>query len=578
MVKKILFITLLLLSVSFPQKTSNENNNLKFKQAVNLFEALEYKRALDLFNSILEETNNSKTTLAKLFKAKTLIKLEQFEEAYDVLDDFIAEYPESKYLNEARSGLIKIFYLQKNYLNVLKECVKIIADSSEQFYTGYAKNIAAQVGSNYLNSFQLNQIINDVKKDELKSFLLLMLTKVYLKEGNISESKKIIERIIRDYPSSEESEEAKIINENLNSLQTENSSNSIIGVLLPLNGENVTGDESAIAKEILEGIKFAVSEFNKDREKKIGLLILNTGMDAEKINQIKKEVEYIPQLKAIIGPIYSEEVRQVLNVFEDSNIPIISPTATDNDLTRLSENFFQANPSLDNRGKIMAQYIFFVENIRKIAVLNSIDGYSPILSGSFKTEFKRLGGEIIVSETYKSNSFDISTQVKNISNYKNDFEAIYIPLADKIDATVILSELAIDGVYTSIYGNQDWFLSTGFDASPELGNKITFTSDYYFDFNNPDFQDFSKSFLSQTKKDMNRNICYGYDTANYLLNLLRGTFISREAIITKMESGFTSVGYHNNISFDENRINRYLNILKYNNGLFELIDKFKTNN
>ena len=73
----------------------------------------------------------------------------------------------------------------------------------------------------------------------------------------------------------------------------------------------------------------------------------------------------------------------------------------------------------------MAQYIYYVGNQRKIAVLNAIDGYSPILSSSFTQEFEKLGGRIVLRESYKSNSVDLKEQIKKISESLNIIRAKY---------------------------------------------------------------------------------------------------------------------------------------------------------
>ena len=52
----------------------------------------------------------------------------------------------------------------------------------------------------------------------------------------------------------------------------------------------------------------------------------------------------------------------------------------------------------------------------------------------------------------------------------------------------------------------------------------------------------------------------------------------RSGIKDKMISGIMSKGFHNNISFDENRVNRFLNIVRYRDGVFELIEKFRSGN
>ena len=59
---------------------------------------------------------------------------------------------------------------------------------------------------------------------------------------------------------------------------------------------------------------------------------------------------------------------------------------------------------------------------------------------------------------------------------------------------------------------------------------------------------------------------------------MRDIVPNRLAIKNKIISGMVSSGYHNNISFDENRVNRFLNIVRYRDGVFELIEKFRSGN
>src|SRR5690606_17211518 len=155
-------------------------------------------------------------------------------------------------------------------------------------------------------------------------------------------------------------------------------------------------------------------------------------------------------------------------VFKNKNIPIISPTATENELTDINEFFFQANPSFDMRGKAMAQYVFFVENKRKIGVLNANQGYSPLLSLAFTSEFERLGGEVTVRETYSSGSLELQDQWRRISGYLGIIEGLYIPLSDKTDAKAIVNELLMNSVNIPIYGNQDWFYSKVYSGTGGL--------------------------------------------------------------------------------------------------------------
>ncbi len=569
---------LLLTSLSYPQNQTNQDFiDKQFDLALNLYNNQQYDEALQIFNQIVDNFKyNSKTTASEVLIGKILIQQKKYDEAEKDLNDFLSQNPDSRYSDEARITISKAYIEQSKYLDAFKELTFILETSSSQYYLLYAKNTAQKLAEDYLRAGEVQNLFDSFTKDQTKSFILLTAGKLFLKEGDKVDASNDLSKIIKQFPNSEEYKEAdNLLKSNLSEIAPE-ANNNLIGVMLPLYNSLDSNKAFTPAEEILEGIKYAVSEYNKDRQDKIGLIIRNTNNDTTKILRIKNEFVNIPSIKAIIGPLFSNEVRVALEDFKDSDIPLISPTATDDGLTNLYDNFFQANPSFDMRGVVMAQYVYYVENKRRMAVLNAMDGYSPLLANSFVNEFQKLGGEIIVRQSYITNSFDLTDQVNQILAVADTLQGIYVPLADKMDAPVILSSLVKDSLYLPLYGNQDWFLAKGYETSPELSNQLTFTSDFFIDYNSPNFKSFSNDFYTQTKKDANRNVLYGYDTAKYLLGIIRNVQDSRYAIEIKMESGFSSAGLHNNIAFDSRRINRFLNIVRYKEGIFELVDKFES--
>ncbi|MDR3665269.1 MAG: ABC transporter substrate-binding protein [Ignavibacteriaceae bacterium] len=351
--------------------------------------------------------------------------------------------------------------------------------------------------------------------------------------------------------------------------------NNLIGVIVPiyLNDSSYRRVEPSV--EILEGIKYAVSEYNNENKIKIGLLIRDSERNPEKIKDIKQEFDKINSIKAIIGPVYSDEVKAALEIFKDSNIPMISPTATENDLASSNHNFFQANTSFILRGKIMAQYIYFVENKKKMAILSEEDGYPISLANAFRDEFKRLGGKIVVEVSYPGSSIDLNLQISKIEANAKNIQGIYIPLSEKADVSVILSQLEQHNINLPMYGNQDWLSAKGFESSSNLSNRLIFTSDYFIDYNDTNYQAFNKAFYQKTHMDVTRNVLYGYDAAKFVLSSFHGDSPDRTQLKTEMESGKVFTGYHNNISFDSGRVNKFLNIIRYMDGKFQLVDKFK---
>ena len=179
-------------------------------------------------------------------------------------------------------------------------------------------------------------------------------------------------------------------------------------------------------------------------------------------------------------------------------------------------------------------------------------------------------------ETYRKDNYDFSSQITKIKSVAKQIEGIYVPLSDKSDASILLSQLYSGGIDLPIYGNQDWYLVKDIESVSSLSNKLTFTSDYFIDFQDSSFDVFSKSFSALAGYQPGRNVLYGYDTGKYILTILRNINNSRSNIKMKMISGVISNGYHNNISFDSKRINKYINIVRFRDGIFELVDKFRS--
>lgn len=572
---KKIFIFLLTCSFLVLAQTSDELNRL-FESAIKDFKDSKFTSSLSIFNKIANEyQTNSKTTLALLFIGKINLELKNYSDAEENLLRLLSEFPQSEYSDEAEITLSKVYLDQKEYTKSFWRLCSIINSSEQSETKTFARSKAEDIALIYLSVSEVKTIYDTTKLSALKPFLLLVNGKIHLSRKNDKLARETFTQLIRLYPDSYEKKEAQKLSDATILPKDITEKSYVVGVIMPLSS-NLSLNTAA--SEILEGIKFALSEYNEGREKKIGILIRDSELSRNKLEEIHNEFKDVENLKCIVGPIFSSEVKDALDVFDDINVPIISPTATDDFLTDLNDNFFQANPSFITRGRLLAQYIYFVGNKRKIAVLNAIDGYSPILSSSFTQEFEKLGGKIVLRESYKSNSVDLKEQIKKISESLNLIEGIYIPLADRGDIPVIVSFLSQINLNIPIYGDQDWMSSSGLESVAFLDNNLIFCSDYFLKFSDEDYQIFSKNFYTKTNMDVNRNILYGYDTMKYLLTIIRTSFSGGDALKLKMISGISSVGFHNNICFDLSRINRYMNIIRYSGGKFELIDKFKLNN
>lgn len=575
----IFFIVLVFYSITYSQVVKNLID-IRFNTAVKLFEKGNYSTALETFEWIIDNNElNSKTTVSYLFKAKSELRLNKFKKANITLNNFLQYYPDSKYRNEVLLTLSKLYYKMKDYFGGMSKIVQLISETTLPYYVHYAKSTGKKIALNYLSSLDLIRIYSKYKSEIITPYILYLLGQIYFKEGDIQSSKNSFKEILNLYPKSAEYNDALNLYKHGGFERRLTSTETIIGVILPF-GKNE--DKHSPVNEILEGIRFAVDEFNKTHDEKIGLLVRNSERNREKIFEIRDEFEDIPSLKAIIGPLFSDEVKYANEAFYRTDIPLISPTATENGLSLQNVNFFQANPSFETRGRVMANYAFHIDTIRRAAILKASDTYSAKLAQAFAEEFTRLGGEIWVNSDYQSGKYNFKESVDKINQFRDTLQCIYIPVSSSNDAAYVLSYLVIDSLQVDslnikIYGNQDWFSSKLLKPSATIGSNLIFTSDYFIPFRNRNYKHFNRKYFEQNKYDSNRNVLYGYDVTKFLLSILNVNGDNVYTVAQALKTSKEINGIHNNFLFDNNRINKILNIVKYRNGIFRLINRYKIN-
>jgi len=350
-----------------------------------------------------------------------------------------------------------------------------------------------------------------------------------------------------------------------------------IAVLLPFTDKGKPYLERR-SYQVLEGIKYAVHLHNKTSDKKIGLFIRDTRADSSWIAELKKEVQHFRNLKGIIGSTTSQDSKDLISVFADMGLPIISPTATDETLPQLAPVVLQANPAFSTRGKIMANFARNFQGNSRIGIIYNKDGYSALLAESFKEEFERLGGKVTFTKTYTTKELrdeKLKSMVKDVDKASDNIDGLYIPISDVNHAHAVSDQFE-ELVFTKhVYGNQDWLLSDIFGNPAPFLSAIYVDSDYFVDISEPGYQKLNTEFYGITRFLFDRNPLYGYDAATMFIKLLEKNNFDTSALMNEIAGGTDHDGLKGKIVFDARRTNLSLNILQYTLGRFSLFFKLK---
>lgn len=185
-----------------------------------------------------------------------------------------------------------------------------------------------------------------------------------------------------------------------------------IGVALPLFEGSDDNTQKELGNDILNGIKFSLEENNKNGLK-IVIDVKDTKKDPESSARILSDFGADKEIIGVLGPVYSSELAAVLGVAENEKLPIISPTATGDDLAEDNDFVFQLNPTYKVRGKIMANYLIKEMGLKNFAIISE-EAYGVNFAKHFETEVIKLGGKVVFTEYYKSKADNIASTIKKL--------------------------------------------------------------------------------------------------------------------------------------------------------------------
>ncbi len=202
----------------------------------------------------------------------------------------------------------------------------------------------------------------------------------------------------------------------LNNVNVYSQSTVKIGVALPMFSESEDVTKKQLGTEILDGIKFALTEYSKSAPIKVTLEVMDTKRDPDIASDVIKGFGEDEGIIGVIGPVFSSELTEAAQNGPRFSLPIISPTATGDELAVNYNYVYQLNPSYEVRGKLMADYLIKKNGLKNFAIISE-DTYGETFRKHFENEVKTLGGKILISQTYSKDPQSITDQINAITKY-----------------------------------------------------------------------------------------------------------------------------------------------------------------
>lgn len=386
----------------------------------------DFKAALQTFqNSILSGDMNHRITAATIMKAKTLYGLKHYSEAAAVCESFIAQFPTSAYKEDAHFTRGMCLYNLGQYVGAISEMETVLVVAQQWRNQDHAVKMVEHIAYEFLHDSQIDSIVQYTRNDTIKGQMSVTLAERYFSAGDNDRAKAYIDSVnalLVDHSSRQR------INRLLGRIERGNIVR--IGVLLPfLSSSPVETRDKKVATEVLEGIQLALSEYEENArpgQVSVELTIKDSERRPDTIRSAVASFGVDDKIVGIIGPVFSDETMAGALAAQETKIPMVSPTATEDSITLVSDYAFLANATSGMRGKILAQYAVKELGGKNIAILSSEASFSKAQADSFAAEVVRSGGSIVADRRYSRGSVDLREHFKAIRRAGSDLQPDYV--------------------------------------------------------------------------------------------------------------------------------------------------------
>lgn len=411
-----------------------------FLRAENLFQAQSFKKALETYETYLDDYPDGRYAPKVLLRIGAIyMALENYQDAQNTFKRILAEHPDSSVVGEAKVEILTTFYNQGQYeevvqlaSNILEEPVAkelivrtytILGDTyvaqeapedAVYFYTmGYRDAAVGEqeviidklkAAISQLDSSAITSLLGHVQEDLPRSYLMYQLGLAYSVDEKFDEAMKALSDFVQSYPEHENTELAK-------SLMAEISEKFVyrrdtIGCLLPL-----SGPYKRYGNRALKGIELAFGQFaSRGVDPTVNLIIKDTGADPDKARAAAMELVE-EQVAAIIGPMVTAE--SAATIAQDYGIPIITITQKDN-ITEIGDNVFRNFLTPKMQVETLVSFATQKLELKTFAILYPDEKYGTTFMNLFWDEVIKYGGIVVGVESYNPAHTDFADSIKKL--------------------------------------------------------------------------------------------------------------------------------------------------------------------
>lgn len=277
---------------------------------------------------------------------------------------------------------------------------------------------------------------------------------------------------------------------------------------------SMTGNNATFGLSTNKGIRMAFDEINEKggiKGKKIKLISLDDQGKPEEAAAAVTRLITQNKVVAVIGEVASSLTKAAAPIAQQHKIPMISPSSTNPEVTKIGEYIFRVCFIDPFQGLVMAKFANENLKIKKVAILRDVkNDYSVGLADVFAEEFKKMGGEIVADLSYQANDIDFKAQLTQVRSKKP--EAIFVP-GYYTEVGLIAQQAQQLGIKVPLLGGDGWDSVKLHEIGKKAINGSYYSNHYTTESTDSTVQSFITKFKTKFNEVPDGLAALGYDAA-----------------------------------------------------------------
>lgn len=190
-----------------------------------------------------------------------------------------------------------------------------------------------------------------------------------------------------------------------------------LGAVLPL-----SGDFAEVGEFIKQGMELALHDY-KEKGVDVNLHIQDDNSNAaDSVNAANALLAQHKLNAALTATV--QEVKPIAPIFNNKKIPLIAVWDNNDVIADSGDYVFSTGYLTEDAGEDMAK-LAREKGVSRVAVITQQDEWSNIIGGAFSAEFKKQGGEVVLTDDV---NFDVTDFRTFLTKAKNEnVDGIYFP-------------------------------------------------------------------------------------------------------------------------------------------------------